>query len=78
MFARGEVDREPRTQSASDAIDTVGKISLGVIRDFAVSENVKLGIGALYTVNFVPDALEPSYGGDPDGAMVFLRLVAGT
>lgn len=25
----------------------------------------------LYSVNRVPDGLEPSYGGDPDGGMVF-------
>ena len=34
----------------------------------------QIGLGALYAVNRVPDALEPIYGGDPDGAMVFVRL----
>ncbi len=29
---------------------------------------------ALYAFNFVPDALEESYGGDPNGAMTFVRL----
>jgi hypothetical protein len=33
-----------------------------------------LGLGGLYSVNQVPGALEPLYGGDPDGAMVFIRL----
>ena len=37
---------------------------------------VAAGIGALYTFTFIPNALEPSYDGDPDGAMVFLRLKA--
>lgn len=77
LFARGEVI-ESHELDPADTINTVGKISFGAIRDFHVAENVRLGIGALYSVNFVPDNLEPSYGGDPDGGMVFLRLVAGT
>ncbi len=76
FFARSEIIESHELGAGS--IDTVGKISLGAIRDFHVMENVKIGIGALYSVNFVPEDLEPSYGGDPDGAMVFLRLVAGT
>jgi hypothetical protein len=53
---------------------TVGKISLGTVYDVPLSEHLKLGLGGLYAVNFVPDALEPLYGGDEDGAMAFLRL----
>jgi hypothetical protein len=53
---------------------TVGKVSLGAIRDFRVARNFKLGLGALYAVNFVPEALEPLYAGDPDGAMAFVRI----
>ncbi len=52
----------------------VGKISLGAIRDFRIADRVRIGIGGLYAFNFVPGGLEPSYGGDPDGAMAFLRL----
>ena len=37
-------------------------------------DHVKIGIGALYAFNFVPRALEESYGGDPNGAMTFIRL----
>jgi hypothetical protein len=76
FFARGEVIESH--ELGAGTIDTVGKLSFGAIRDFHVTDNVKLGVGALYSVNFVPQTLEPSYGGDPDGAMVFLRLVAGT
>lgn len=36
----------------------------------------KIGIGTAPAVNFVPCALEFSYGGDPRGTMVFLRLIA--
>ena len=32
----------------------VGKVSLGAIRDFRVAPNVRLGLGALYALNFVP------------------------
>ncbi|RAK57090.1 hypothetical protein [Phenylobacterium deserti] len=52
----------------------VGKLSVGAIRDFRVNDHVSLGLGGLYAWNFVPDALEASYGGDPNGAMAFLRL----
>ena len=34
----------------------VGKVSLGAIRDFRVAPNVRLGIGGLYSINFVPGA----------------------
>ncbi|HEX8217329.1 MAG TPA: hypothetical protein VF577_07680 [Allosphingosinicella sp.] len=52
----------------------VAKVSAGLIRDVRVAEHVRLGIGGLYALNFVPNGLETSYGGDPDGAMLFLRL----
>jgi hypothetical protein len=47
---------------------------VGVVRDWQVSEHVKLGLGALYARNSIPAALEASYGGDPSGAMGFVRL----
>jgi hypothetical protein len=54
---------------------TVGKASAGVIRDFPLMTHVKAGLGALYSISFLPGALEPSYGGPtPNGAMVFVRL----
>ena len=52
----------------------VGKISFGLVRDFALAPNLKLGLGGLYAFNFVPDELESDYGGDPQGAMAFVRL----
>ena len=45
---------------------TVGKASFGAVRDFRVREHVSIGVGGLYSINVVPDALEPSYDGDPD------------
>jgi hypothetical protein len=52
----------------------VGKVSAGAIRDFRVAPNVRLGFGAQYALNFVPRGLETLYAGDPDGAMLFVRL----
>lgn len=52
----------------------VGKVSAGVIRDFRIAPNVRFGLGAQYALNFVPAPLEALYAGDPDGAMLFVRL----
>ncbi|MDQ0464587.1 hypothetical protein QO010_002371 [Caulobacter ginsengisoli] len=55
-------------------IYTVGKASIGAVRDWSVSERVKFGLGGLYSVNFVPGGLKSAYGDSPDGAMAFVRL----
>jgi hypothetical protein len=52
----------------------VGKVSLGAIRDFQIAPKVKFGVGGLYALNFVPGQLETLYGGNPHGAMAFVRL----
>ena len=52
----------------------VGKVSIGAVRDFRLAGHVRFGIGGLYAINFVPAQLEALYGGDPPGAMLFLRL----
>ncbi len=52
----------------------VGKVSAGLVHDFRIAPNVRFGVGGLYALIFVPAGLEPSYGGDPRGAMLFLRL----
>ena len=53
---------------------TVSKASLGAIRDWRLSDHATFGLGGLYAVNFVPGGLETVYGGDPNGAMAFVRL----
>jgi hypothetical protein len=76
-FARGEVteNRELLELEKHGPAFTVGKVSLGAVRDFKVAEHLALGVGGLFAVNFVPDGLEPLYGGsNPIGAMGFLRL----
>jgi hypothetical protein len=52
----------------------VGKISLGAAHEFRAAPHLRLGFGGLWAFNFVPAALESSYGGDPEGGMLFLRL----
>ena len=52
----------------------VAKVSLGALHDFRLADHVRLGIGGLYALNFVPSGLEALYGGDPGGAMLFVRL----
>ena len=52
----------------------VGKVSIGLLRDFRISSHAKIGVGGLYAFNFVPAGLEPLYAGDPNGAMAFVRL----
>jgi hypothetical protein len=77
LFGRAEVAEQNELIATADhhapAFD-VAKVSLGLLRDFRVADHVRIGIGGLYALNFVPDTLEALYGGDPDGAMLFLRL----
>ena len=42
---------------------TVGKLSIGAIRDFPRAGHARIGIGRLYALKFVPDALSPLDGG---------------
>jgi hypothetical protein len=55
----------------------VGKLSAGLIRDFQVAPHIRFGIGGLYALDFVPRALRGTYGGNPEGAMAFIRLKVG-
>ena len=77
LFGRGEVTQNRELVAAVEhgPAYTVGKASLGLIRDVRVAEHVSVGIGGLVSVNFVPGALAAAYGGrHPTGAMGFLRF----
>jgi hypothetical protein len=79
LFGRGEMTENNELIDHHDdghhgEASRVGKISLGLVRDFAVAKNLKIGLGGLYAFNFVPESLENAYGGDPQGAMAFVRL----
>ena len=81
IFARAErIETDellPGAHGGHGDLFTVSKASVGAIRDWRLSPSTVFGLGALYSVNRVPDALEASYGGDPDGSMVFVRLKIG-
>ena len=72
LFARGE--RIETDELAPGPVRSVSRVSVGAIRDWRVSEHALIGLGALAEHNFAPGALEPVYGGDPNGAMGFARL----
>jgi hypothetical protein len=78
VFARAEREKNAEliaTGPLQGTAYTVGKTSIGAVRYFRLLDQVKIGLGALYAFNFVPDALAPLYGRtDPQGAMVFVRL----
>lgn len=77
LFGRAERTDNNELVSAGGhhgPIFEVGKVSLGAIRDFRLGPNVRLGVGGLYALNFVPAQLEALYAGDPSGAMAFIRL----
>ncbi|WP_420471961.1 hypothetical protein [Brevundimonas sp. FT23042] len=78
VFARAErIETDelvPGLGGGHGDLHTVSKASVGAVHDWRLADNVRFGLGALYSVNQVPGALEPLYGGDPDGGMIFMRL----
>ena len=76
LFGRVEITENRELIDIEDGpAYRVGKVSLGVIRDFKVAEHFSLGVGGLFSLNFVPDGLVPLYGGqNPTGTMGFVRL----
>jgi hypothetical protein len=76
MFARAEMaENRELTDADNGPAYRVGKASLGLVRDFRIADHFSLGAGGLLSVNFVPDALAPLYGGhNPAGAMGFVRM----
>lgn len=71
----GRLERTDNNELApGHQIYTVGKASIGAARDWSVSEHVKLGVGALYSADFVPGGLKAAYGDSPSGTMAFVRL----
>ena len=78
VFARAERIETDELESGPGGghgpLYTVSKASVGAVHDWRLGDHTRLGLGALYALNRVPAALEPAYGGDPDGMMVFVRL----
>ncbi len=77
LFGRAEWTENPELDPAlghHGPAHSVGKVALGAIHDFRVGRHARVGIGGLWSLNFVPRALAARYGGDPSGAMAFVRL----
>lgn len=78
LFGRGEStgNRELVAAVAGHvAAYRVGKVSLGAVCDFRVAEHILLGAGGVFAVDFLPQGLRESYGGQHAlGAMGFVRL----
>lgn len=72
-FARTEWEQNAELDALGRTRD-VGELTLGAIHDWPIGEHFKAGLGALYTFDFVPSDIVPSYGGGPHGAMGFVRL----
>ena len=71
IFTRAET---VETDELAPGVHSVARLSLGAIRDWRIHEHAVFGLGALVEAHFTPRALDTSYGGDPRGAMGFVRL----
>jgi hypothetical protein len=78
LFGRAEWLETHELGEQHEDVNEVAKLSAGLRREFALGDRSRIAVGALYSLNRVDDALRPSYGGNPDGAMVFVQLFAGT
>ena len=79
LFARAEWIETHELGDDHDEIHEVAKLSVGGLREFALTDRLGIALGALYTINDVAGELAPSYGGNhPNGAMVFLQFLAGS
>ena len=48
--------------------------TVGVARDIGSTGDFQLGVGAQWMVNLTPSALDPFYGDNPNGWLVYLRI----
>ncbi|HEY5409848.1 MAG TPA: hypothetical protein VIJ94_03880 [Caulobacteraceae bacterium] len=58
----------------SGKVFRVAEASLGYVCDLPLAPHVALGLGAMGTVDVVPTAIKPAYGGSSVSWMPFLRL----
>jgi hypothetical protein len=71
------IDLTPLALLTTSPVYDVGALSLGYIREIFATHATTLGLGAMGTLNFVPAALEQTYGSrTPTGLFVFVRLRA--
>jgi hypothetical protein len=78
FFGRAEyVDKDELFQEGEPLFGKafwVTKLSVGYIYDFPESHHVQFGIGALGSIDFLPDALDAAYGQTPTSYMIFGRV----
>lgn len=56
----------------------VAKTEIGAMRSFALNPSARLDLGLVRQFNSVPEALEASYGGDPQATVAFMTLTLHT
>jgi hypothetical protein len=78
LFSRAEtIETDELGAGHHGPVENVGRIGLGIVRDWRVSAHTTLGLGVQVNRNFVNDTLSPLYGGDPWGSVAFVRLKVG-
>jgi hypothetical protein len=71
VFAR--LERVQNDELVHGQPESVGKLSVGAVHDFAVVDQVKFGVGALASRFWKPNALDALYGAHPGAWMLFVR-----
>lgn len=82
IFGRVELVQVETDLLLNDAIpeggaarkDTVGALTLGVVRDVAAWRGFEGGLGAAFTFYAVPDALAPTYSDHPVSFQIYFRV----
>ena len=64
----------PPEPAGRQAAAGIGIFSWVMSMTFPVADHLALGLGAMGTVDALPAAIEPAYGGSPVSSMVFTRL----
>jgi hypothetical protein len=72
LFSRAE--RVDSDELGPGSVFTVGKLSLGGVRDFEVAPHAAIGLGVSAGLSLVPAGLAKAYGGDRPAGMAFVRL----
>ncbi len=77
FFSRIEAIETDELGGHHGDIENVSRASLGLARNFVLTDTVTLALGASITQNWTSGALSPLYDGDPVGGMAFVRLKIG-
>jgi hypothetical protein len=77
VFARAEALETDELVGHGAPVEDIAHLSVGAVRDWRLNEHAVFGVGALVQTHLAANALETEYGGDPEGAMAFVRLKVG-